>query len=258
MAVRQAAWSELFEKLSSQSDSFLGKIHDLVKDSATDVAGALTDIAMGTDLNFGNMVKSMTRRIIQMAMEVAVVKPIFEGIFGDIFTGGKSQGMGAIGSAFPGIARWLMGMGNMTQSGANVPVVEMGFGGASAGLGDWLYSFSGHMGRKIGTGGTGRNVPASLFENAPRHHSGTPFLGPDEVPFIGKRGETVLTQEQMASGGGGGGVTINAPINITMQSSGDAMRDGEMVARMVETTVRTVVRQEIGDNLRVGGAFNPT
>ena len=64
-----------------------------------------------------------------------------------------------------------------------------------------------HEGGIVGSGDHSftRTVPASIFNNAPRYHSGG-IVG-DEVPAILKKGERVLTKEQQQ--GMGGSVVIN-------------------------------------------------
>ena len=72
---------------------------------------------------------------------------------------------------------------------------------------DFIKSFGFHDGGTVGAGDHSftRMVPASLFNNAPRYHSGG-IVG-DEVPAILKKGERVLTKEQQQ--GMGGSVVIN-------------------------------------------------
>ena len=50
-------------------------------------------------------------------------------------------------------------------------------------------------------GGMSRMVPAMAFAGAPRAHGGA-FIGSDEVPIIARKGEAILTPEQMKSTGG--------------------------------------------------------
>ena len=79
---------------------------------------------------------------------------------------------------------------------------------------DFIKSFGFHEGGIVGSGDHSftRTVPASIFNNAPRYHSGG-IVG-DEVPAILKKGERVLTKEQQQ------GMGSNVVINIS-SSSGD-------------------------------------
>lgn len=82
-------------------------------------------------------------------------------------------------------------------------------GGLTAGLGGGSSIFASvlHAGGMVGTGGTGRSVPAAAFAHAPRVHSGGwAGLRSDEVPAILQRGERVLSRREVANGSG---VTIN-------------------------------------------------
>lgn len=77
-----------------------------------------------------------------------------------------------------------------------------------------------HSGGMVGTGGTARQVPASLFAGAQRFHSGGwPGLRSDEVPAILQRGERVLSRREVAGGGGGVNVVINTPDARSFQAS---------------------------------------
>jgi len=79
-------------------------------------------------------------------------------------------------------------------------------GGISGIFSDLISAFGFHGGGMVGSNDHSftRTVPASLFNNAPRYHSGG-IVG-DEVPAILKKGERVLTKEQQQ---GMGSVVIN-------------------------------------------------
>jgi TP901 family phage tail tape measure protein len=83
-----------------------------------------------------------------------------------------------------------------------------------------------------------RWLPASLFNHAPRLHSG---LRSDEFPTILQKGETVIPK----GGGVGGGVTM---VNqITVQGGGSQADDratGETIAKAIEIKVRQILRDE--------------
>ena len=77
-----------------------------------------------------------------------------------------------------------------------------------------------HSGGMVGSGGSMRSVPSSLFAGAQRFHSGGwPGLASDEVPAILQRGERVLSRREVAAGGGGVNVTIQTPDPRSFQSS---------------------------------------
>ena len=89
--------------------------------------------------------------------------------------------------------------GNLDKTG------DLG-GLVGTGLSALTTAFGFHEGGIVGSGDHSftRTVPASLFNNAPRYHSGG-IVG-DEVPAILKKGERVLTKEQQQ---GMGNVVIN-------------------------------------------------
>ena len=80
-----------------------------------------------------------------------------------------------------------------------------------------------HEGGVIGhSASPARSVDAGLFLTAPRYHTGgLAGLAPDELPAILKRGEAVLTPEQMRALGGAMGREGRAaqPINVVMNIS---------------------------------------
>ena len=61
----------------------------------------------------------------------------------------------------------------------------------------------GHSGATIGSAVDTRAVPAALFTSVNRHHTGTPYLQPGEVPFIGKVGEEIGWPDQLRRKYGG-------------------------------------------------------
>jgi hypothetical protein len=77
-----------------------------------------------------------------------------------------------------------------------------------------------HQGCVVGRDGApSRTVDASLFLAAPRYHSGgIAGLAPDELPAILRRGEAVLTPQQMAALGSGmrERETRQAPVTVVM------------------------------------------
>jgi hypothetical protein len=68
----------------------------------------------------------------------------------------------------------------------------------------------------VGSGGTMALVPAGVFANAPRFHSGA-VLNADEVPAILQRGERVLsrTETRNYQAGQSGGTTN---VNVTIKT----------------------------------------
>ncbi|KAA0677786.1 phage tail tape measure protein [Roseomonas genomospecies 6] len=131
----------------------------------------------------------------------------------------------------------------VTEPLVNAIAGGFGGGGFGGGIGTLFAELIGsifHDGGIVGeSAAPGRPVPVSLFEGAPRFHSGGfPGLRPDEVPAILQRGEGVFTREQMAALGASASassakapdVTVNV-INQTGQpvnaERGNLRFDGE-------------------------------
>lgn len=128
------------------------------------------------------------------------------------------------------------------------PLMESIFGGgAGGGLGGLVASIF-HGGGVVGSGGPTRNVPPALFLGAPRLHNGGRILGPNEVPAILERGETVRRR-----GDNGSNVNIqivnNTPAEVRQEEGRDA--NGDMVRRFViEETNRAIVQGRMDGSLR--------
>jgi tape measure domain-containing protein len=92
-----------------------------------------------------------------------------------------------------------------------------------------------HTGGLVGaTAFSSKLVDSSVFNNAPRLHSG---LKPDEFPAILQRGEEVIPK-----GGRGGGTVLNMPITVNVDgrkggSQEDNQKMGAEIARQIEGLV---------------------
>ncbi len=106
----------------------------------------------------------------------------------------------------------------------------------------------GHSGATIGSAPT-MAVNPMAFIGAPRFHGGG-TLGQDEVPFIGLRGERVLSRgETAAYNRGGGGTNINiGDINV-----GDSGESDPTTQRQVKEAFRAGVVSIVNDLRRFGG-----
>lgn len=89
------------------------------------------------------------------------------------------------------------------------------------GTGSILNADTKHTGGIAGSTGRTTRVPASVFQFAPRYHSGgIAGLAPDEVPTVLKRGEEVLTEGDPRHRGNGG--ASSTPQNITVVNAIDS------------------------------------
>ncbi len=125
--------------------------------------------------------------------------PDLGGLFGKLFSGGGSNGLTA----------------------SSLLDVQLG-------------AFPFHSGGVVGHGSPSRLVPAMAFASAPRFHAGG-FIGPGEVPIIARRGEGVLTPEQMAAMGGDTFVINN---NFSLGVEGTVRAE---VMQMMPQIAKTVI-----------------
>lgn len=116
-------------------------------------------------------------------------------------------------------------------------------------LGNFLASAF-HTGGTVGTGSNvQRSIPASFFMGAPRLHNGGKILGPDEVPAVLKRGETVLPE----GANDNGRVVVQIINNSSAQVREESTRssDGEEVRRFViEETNKGMTRGAFDGSMR--------
>ena len=135
-----------------------GTIWTSTMDGMTD---ALTNFVTSGKLDFNDLANDFIKQVIRMQMQ-ALVSGLFKGVTS--FVGG------------------LFGAGADAGGGA--------FGGDFGTRGFW----SGHTGAIIGDSSAAtRSVSPLAFVGAERYHSGGMLgLRPDEVPFVGLRGERVL------------------------------------------------------------------
>lgn len=114
-----------------------------------------------------------------------------------------------------------------------------------------------HTGGMVSSGGASKMVDPSVFNGAPRFHTGG--IVPGERPIIAKEGEGVFTPEQMKALAPvdkilqGGNSVVNAPvINITInegqqqrqEGAGNNSNSGKELARQIEGAVMNVLVRE--------------
>lgn len=178
----------------------------------------LVDFVSGTKSAkeaFTDMVNSILNELTRMSIQKAITNPLSQ----MLGLGDSGGGGGLLGSLF----------GNNSGSGW---------------MSDLFGSFSlFHDGGVVGqpTSAT-MTAPFSVFASAPRYHSGgvaggSPWLGPDEVPIIAKKGEVVLPQDKPRSGNSDRPVTV--VMNITTPDANSFRQSqGQMAAEMARAVTR--------------------
>ncbi|KAA0573366.1 tape measure protein [Azospirillum sp. Sh1] len=175
----------------------------------------------------------------------------------DILTGQESIGKGfakMIGNMAQMLAQFFARW--MVQQAALGIMGFFGIGGTTAKVN--------HTGAMVGDGPS-RIVPAGLFANAPRFHTGGLVSG--EVPIIARKGEAVFTPEQMdnadslirAATQGGQSVTQNVTVNVSGGSSGNKEQDkalAERIGATVKEQLRAMMGYELRQQMRPGGMLN--
>lgn len=117
----------------------------------------------------------------------------------------------------------------------------------SAGRTASTIAFSGvrHSGGPVDGPGPVRAVPMALFAGAQRYHDGGTVLSPGEVPIIARRGEHVLTPEQMAAAGNR---SLNLKIEV-VPPPGQPLKVARQETRMDgETTVAKLFLSALANN----------
>jgi hypothetical protein len=155
-------------KFSAEGTNAAAQMEGVFTKAFDGMTDALTDFVMTGKLSFNDLANSIIRDMIRIAVQQSITGPLASGIkslIGGLFTSGSAP-------------------------------VEMPGGGydySKYGVAEVFHAHSGGIaGQSIRIT---RNVPMSLFENAPRFHGGG-YLSPGEIPIIAQYGERVLTREQ--------------------------------------------------------------
>lgn len=109
-----------------------------------------------------------------------------------------------------------------------------------------------------------RAVPAEIFRDAPRFHSGG-MIGPGEVPAILRRGEGVFTEGQMKALAPAGGGSVTVVVNDYRTKGGEPVQVSERQdgagGRVIEVLIKDVVTRGLADgsfDRPMRGAFGIT
>jgi len=142
-------------------------------------------------------------------------------------------------------------------------------GTSTSGGGSWgavgsivgsFFSSVHHDGGVVGGPSPTRMVPADLFKNAPRFHTGG-IIGPGERPIIAKNGEVILNEAQqgnLAGKLGGSTFVFNADFSLPTPS-GDQGKDSAYMADMAKSVQKQFdvwFDEKLRNSSRVGGLLN--
>ena len=181
------------------------------------LGGALNNFVDGmfdAEFNFGKFAKSLIKDIIKIIIKAMIAYAIMSALG---MTHNAAGGQVSFGS-------FLKGQIGAGFGGAQDPSTQIGHRAPT-----------GHTGAIIGKTFTNlATVNPSVFAGAKRYHTGTSNIGgrplrSGEVPFIGLKGEAVLTEEHQrkingalaAKGGAGGGDAPPVTVNFINNSKGD-------------------------------------
>jgi len=205
--------------------------------SALDKIGLATADALGTGKwdDWRKAGISAVKELSNEFLKLAVLNPLKNALFGGSYAtigGGGASGGGLVQA----IGGWLRGGsggagGSGATAGGAVDAATGAYMGSGAATGsvisEALPAIVGHTGGLAEALAESRALPAHIFREAPRYHSGgvvgaRPSLLPDEVPAVLRRKELVLTEAQqgavarsLAGGRGGRAVTLAPVFNIT-------------------------------------------
>lgn len=113
-------------------------------------------------------------------------------------------GNGQVGGIAKGIGSFVSGLFAPAAGAAAGAAGSAATSAATSGAVDEAVAFMFHTGGHVGSGGQGRSVAASVFNNARRMHTGGVVgLKPNELPIIAEKGEQVLTRQQQTQRGTG-------------------------------------------------------
>ncbi|MFM9889618.1 MAG: phage tail tape measure C-terminal domain-containing protein [Rickettsiales bacterium] len=197
---------------------------ELFSGAASKVEDTLVDMVSSGEFSvkkIGDLLQSLQQDILRSFLRESVTGPIAKGL-GDLLgggSGGSSSGGGGLSGFFGNL------FGGSSSSGSS--------GGGFFGN---IFSSFFHQGGVVGESlATRREMPAYLFHNAPRFHSG---LMPDEFPAILQKGETVIPKGKSMGMAG-----MNVTFNVNTPNAQSFMdSQGQVMAKMAGSLQRYKTR----------------
>ena len=224
--LRTAALRELNQQLDRAGDS----AKDLAR--AGDAAGkalasAFEDLVF-EGASFNDVLRNLERSLLRIGNQT-LLQPLLQQGFNALFGGGGAASTGSKPAASGG------GIAGLVSSLVSGAMSLFGGGGAGGGI----KSIQAHDGALVGiSGGVDRFVPAALFANAPRFHSGG-IIGPDERPIIAQVGERVLNRKEAAAYARGGGTTVTLNVNGVRDVRGFRESEAQITASLARAIGRS-------------------
>jgi hypothetical protein len=181
---------EGFDSVGDKAGSFASSTKQLVENAFSGMTDSLVEFAKTGKLSFKDLTNSIISDMIRMQIQQTFTAPLskaFSSALTSYFTGGT----GAEASA---------GAGASTQASVL------------------------HVGGMPGATSMSRSVPASIFMNAPRFHTGRnlPWLRQNEVPAILKDDEMVLSGNTVRKLSQSRGSAVSPNINVTVHNNGNS------------------------------------
>jgi hypothetical protein len=197
------------------------RLAELNRELGDIIGGAFADMVReGKSLE--DTLKNIERQLLRLG-DKYLLAPLLDQLSQLALSGLGGGGKGGAGGGLGGILSSLAGTG---------AVSEVAGSGISKGLGA-VASVALHTGGVVGRDGTPRVVPAEVFLDAPRYHSGGMAGGMkfanDEVPAILRRGEIVLTERQQQAVSSRG--SINQTVIVKAEDPGAFNRTRGQMAR---------------------------
>jgi hypothetical protein len=195
---------------------------DAGRGAAKAIGGALEDVIVEGE-KAGDVVRALERDLLRIGTRALVTQPLERFLGGAVDAAGGALSKGGISGLF----------GSLFGSGGGAEAIGQGLlkgaGAATAVL---------HNGGMVGDPSLpSRFVPAGLFADAPRFHSGG-IIGPDERPVIAQVGERILNRAETAAyNRGGGGVVIN--INGVTDANSFRLSQSQIAAKMAAALSRS-------------------
>ncbi|HRW61478.1 MAG TPA: phage tail tape measure C-terminal domain-containing protein [Defluviicoccus sp.] len=217
----QDGMSRALQEYAARATDAAANAEQVTTQAFAHMEDALVAFVQTGKMDFKGLADSIIADITRIAIRQAIIGPLAGALFGG---GAAAGGAGMLGGLFGG------GAGAGTAAGADA---------AAAGA---PYALVWHQGGVVGHDtAPQRAVDPVLFLNAPRYHAGGRVgLGPNEVPAILERGETVIPKgrrPQSSSSGVTVYMTVNARDADSFRKS-ESQLTGELAARLARAKHR--------------------